>query len=201
MSDVDFVDFYEVLEVSPNANSYTIERVFRFLAKRFHPDVADSGDVHRFSRIVEAYETLRDPKLRAAYDVELNNQKHQTEELVGESRTAESDTMDRHKMLTLFYAKRKRDMKNPGIGISTLEQAFEMPTEVLEFHLWYFREKGWIMREESGLLSITAEGVDKIEDRILRDAESGPRKITDGALRLPDKSNSGFTGTPVAATS
>lgn len=37
------------------------------------------------------------------------------------------------------------------------------PEEVLGFHVWYFREKGWIQREDNGYLSITAEGVDQIE--------------------------------------
>ncbi|MGR9037200.1 MAG: DnaJ domain-containing protein, partial [Gammaproteobacteria bacterium] len=33
-----FVDYYEVLEISPNANSETIDRIFRYLAQRYHPD-------------------------------------------------------------------------------------------------------------------------------------------------------------------
>ena len=40
----DFIDFYETLEVSPNANSETIERMFRYQARRFHPDNKASGD-------------------------------------------------------------------------------------------------------------------------------------------------------------
>ena len=198
MSDSQLVDYYEVLEVSPKANSYTIERVFRFMAKRFHPDVAESGDVQRFTGIVEAYETLKDPIARAAYDIELNSQKSETADLVNESRSAESDTHDRHKILTLFYAKRKRDMKNPGVGVATLEQAFDIPEDVLNFHLWYFREKNLIQREESGLLSITADGVDKIEERTILNAESSNRKLTDGALRLPDMTG-GNAGTQMPA--
>ncbi len=179
-------DFYEVLEVSQNANSYTIERVFRFLAKRFHPDVAESGDAVRFSQIVDAYETLRDPARRAAYDIELAGQQEKTSTLLEEASTADSDALDRHRLLTLFYAKRRRDSKTPGLGIATLEQAFDFPTEVLDFHLWYFREKKLIQREESGLLSITAEGVDKIEERTLQGmSASGNQKITDGQLRIP----------------
>ena len=36
-----FIDYYEILEISPNANSETIERIFRHLAMRFHPDNQD----------------------------------------------------------------------------------------------------------------------------------------------------------------
>jgi hypothetical protein len=188
MRAAEFVDFYEILEVSPNANSYTIERVFRFLAKRFHPDVVETGDTERFSKIAQAYETLRDATRRAAYDVELARQKKETAQLVSESATADSDTYDRHRLLTLFYAKRKRDMKNPGVSISVLEQAIDVPEAVLNFHLWYFREKGWTQREESGLLSITALGVDRIEQHVLDKAESDAKRISDTVLRLPNLS-------------
>ena len=39
-----FIDYYETLEISPNANSGTIERMFRYLAQRYHPDNKDTGD-------------------------------------------------------------------------------------------------------------------------------------------------------------
>ena len=56
-----FTDHYEILEISPNANSETIERIFRYLASRYHPDNQDTGDLSRFSEIVEAHNTLKDP--------------------------------------------------------------------------------------------------------------------------------------------
>ena len=62
-----FEDFYELLQLSPNADDETIHRVFRHLAKRFHPD-APGGDAERFNRLVEAHQTLTDPARRAAYD-------------------------------------------------------------------------------------------------------------------------------------
>jgi curved DNA-binding protein CbpA len=49
-----FTDHYEILEISPNANSDTIERIFRYLALRYHPDNQATGDLCRFSEIVEA---------------------------------------------------------------------------------------------------------------------------------------------------
>jgi predicted transcriptional regulator len=36
--------------------------------------------------------------------------------------------------------------------------------QAIEFHLWYFLQKGWVQREESGVLSITASGVDRIDE-------------------------------------
>jgi curved DNA-binding protein CbpA len=40
----EFMDYYEILELSSNANSGTIERMFRYLAQRYHPDNRDTGD-------------------------------------------------------------------------------------------------------------------------------------------------------------
>src|SRR5712692_9663431 len=65
-----FTDHYEILEISPNANSETIERIFRYLASRYHPDNRDTGDLLRFSEIVEAHNTLKDPVKRAQYDIQ-----------------------------------------------------------------------------------------------------------------------------------
>ena len=37
-------DYYEFLQISPNAQTSTIHRVYRFLAGRLHPDIAETGD-------------------------------------------------------------------------------------------------------------------------------------------------------------
>lgn len=165
-------NYYETLEASCNASFDTIERTFRYLAKRFHPDSSENGDPQRFSQIVEAYETLRDPDKRAEYDAQLEMQNNTQSAAVREAGHASTDTADRHRLLTLFYAQRRKDFKNPGIGISTLELQMGIPMEVLEFHIWFFRQKGWIDREESGTLSITASGVDKIEATVQKQEET-----------------------------
>lgn len=178
MLDEQFVDYYEVLEVSPNANSETIERLFRHFAKHLHPDVAHSGDIHKFTQLVEAYEVLKDPKSRAAYDAQRERHVRQNSALVEDAQCVDSDSVQRHKILSLLYAKRRQDMKAPGIASSTLERLVECPEEVMNFHLWYFRENEWIQREESGVLSITAKGVDKIEAIAERQATSADRRLT-----------------------
>lgn len=163
----EFVDLYEVLEVSSSASFETIERVFRHLASRYHPDVAVTGDRNRFTQLVNAYEVLGSPQPRAAYDAQYDRFRKQQAELVENAERTGDDCAERHRLLSLFYAQRRRNFKQPGVGISTLESAMKIPIELLEFHLWYFREKNWVKREESGLLSITCEGVDEIEAREL----------------------------------
>jgi hypothetical protein len=48
-----FVDYYELLQVSPNADEETIQRVFRHLAKKHHPDASTQGDPEHFNRLLE----------------------------------------------------------------------------------------------------------------------------------------------------
>ena len=67
MSEAREQDLYEVLQVSPRADQETLERVFRHLAKRYHPD-HEGGDATLFSELVEAYRILSDPEKRAEYD-------------------------------------------------------------------------------------------------------------------------------------
>ena len=63
-------DFYELLEVSRNADSATLKSSYRKLAMKYHPD-RNPGDADceaRFKAISQAYDCLKDPQKRAAYD-------------------------------------------------------------------------------------------------------------------------------------
>ena len=153
--------YYEILELSSNANQDTIERMFRYLATKHHPD--SGGDKEKFSFLVKAFENLRDPVSRATYDAQLQQQSRENAGLVEHAKQAGPDTADRHELLCLFYARRRQNEDNPAICMMTIEKMMNLPAEVLKFHLWYFREKGWVKREENGGLSITAEGVDRVE--------------------------------------
>jgi DnaJ-class molecular chaperone len=77
-----FVDYYEILEISPNANSETIDRIFRYLAQRYHPDNQQTGNHEKFSEIVQAHETLRQPEKRAQYDLDYKRQNEVNVKLV-----------------------------------------------------------------------------------------------------------------------
>jgi curved DNA-binding protein len=62
-------DFYQVLGVDRSAGQQDIQRAYRTLARRFHPDInKDPGAEERFKQINEAYEVLSDEKKRARYD-------------------------------------------------------------------------------------------------------------------------------------
>ena len=48
-----------------------------------------------------------------------------------------------------------------------------MPPELIEFHLWYLKEKGWMKRTENGTLEITVAGVDHVNAEFQRELTSG----------------------------
>lgn len=186
----DFIDYYEILEVSPKASFETIERVFRFLAKRYHPDSNTDRSPEKFKVIVEAYQALSNPELRAEFDVALDRNRLLEKQIEEGAGSVDNDAADRHRLLSIFYAQRRRDMKYPGLGISTVEHMMNIPQEVLDFHIWYFRERGWIQREEGGSISITADGVDKLESTSLAQQEQQLKRITDQSNRIQDRSKS-----------
>ncbi|NKC11369.1 MAG: DnaJ domain-containing protein [Gammaproteobacteria bacterium] len=66
---MDFQDYYKTLGISREASAETVKSAYRRLARKYHPDVSKEADAEeRFKAVGEAYEVLRDPQKRAAYD-------------------------------------------------------------------------------------------------------------------------------------
>lgn len=175
-------DYYESLQISPNADSETIERVFRLLAKRYHPDNKDTGNVDVFNQISSAYKVLGDADKRASYDaryVTLKVEKWKASE-TSSLRSFENDEHLRKRILSILYIERRNDASSSSVGLWRIEQLIGLPEKILEFHVWYMKEKGWIQRTDTGGYAITAAGVDAVEvgeiilsdDRLLPDPDS-----------------------------
>lgn len=66
---MDFKDYYATLGVAKSASEKEIKQAFRKLARKYHPDVSKEADAEaQFKEVAEAYEVLKDPERRAAYD-------------------------------------------------------------------------------------------------------------------------------------
>src|SRR5271156_4721284 len=64
-----YKDYYEVLGVTRGADANEVKRAYRKLARKYHPDVSKEKNAeNKFKEVQEAYEVLRDPEKRAAYD-------------------------------------------------------------------------------------------------------------------------------------
>lgn len=171
MREKQFVDYYELLQLHPNADAETIERIFRHLAKKFHPDNTGSADSRRFEQIVEAHKTLSDPEVRAGYDVRYQdywNQKWGVAAEASDRSAFRDDELARERILSLLYVQRRRNMTNPGMGELDMARLLHSPPELVEFHLWYLKAKGWLERLDNGHLAITALGVDQVEQTRLQ---------------------------------
>ena len=173
MANVSINDYYEDLQISPNADKEMIERVFRILAKRYHPDNTETGDAEKFNVLYKAYQVLSDPEKRAAFDAKYEQLRADRWKIVEEASQSdgfEQDDRIRQGVLSLLYVARRQDALNPGMGIMEFEKVLGCPQHHMDFHLWYLKEKGWILRTDTGGYAITADGVDKMakNDLMLR---------------------------------
>jgi hypothetical protein len=76
----------------------------------------------------------------------------------------ENDQQIRHAILSILYVDRRENPSDSGVGSWRLEKFLEWPEKILEFHIWYLKEKGWIQRVDTGGFAITASGVEIVEE-------------------------------------
>ena len=161
------VDYYETLQISPNAEPETVHRVYRLLAQRFHPDNAETGNDARFRQLTEAYEILSDPQRRAKYDVVYSQQRQDRWRLVSGAAQTENDfdaeQLVRLTVLEVLYTRRRMEPDKPGLFVTDLEKLTGRPREHLEFTIWFLIQKKFLSRSDNSLLVITADGVEYLE--------------------------------------
>ena len=185
MSQPEFVDFYELLQISPNAEAETVERVYKLLASRYHPDNQHTGDMDKFLLLNQARDILLNPQTREAYDIQYKQQYSEPIELFElKEFTAGIDGESNRRMgiLCLLYNRRRSNPDDAGLSLLEFESMMSLPREHLMFTMWYLKERDCVRQNESSDFVITGAGVDYVEShlpshqilyRLLKAAEVG----------------------------
>ncbi len=160
------VDYYEFLQISPNADHETIHRVYHFLATRFHPDNPQSGDADKFNLLKSAYNVLSDPTRRAMYDMAREKE---TPQFIPLSSTIdfmdqiEGELNRRLALLAVLYYRRRTSPRAPEVPLAEIEMRMGFPRDYLDFTTWYLERKGYITKADNSDFTLTAAGVDFVE--------------------------------------
>jgi len=190
MAENEFIDYYELLQISPNAELETINRVFKMLATRYHPDNPETGDVDRFLVLNQAFEVLTDPKRRSDYDTHYAEHRLKPLE-VFETKDFEigvdGEANRRMGIRCLLYNRRRSDPDDPGLSLLEFETMMSYAREHLLFTMWYLKEHDYVRMDEKSDYLITAQGVDFVEQnlpqnklmyKLLKAAETGTSRTS-----------------------
>jgi curved DNA-binding protein len=161
-----FVDYYEMLRVSPGAELESIQRVHRALAARYHPDNLETGDLERFLLVNEAFKVLSDPEKRKEFDANYKSKKENpmpvflTKEF---TEGVDGEINRRMGLLCLLYTQRRTNTMQPSLSVLEIEQLMFIPREHLIFTIWYLKAKRFLVQDDRSSLMITSDGIDFME--------------------------------------
>jgi curved DNA-binding protein len=188
-------DYYAILGVARDAGEEQIKHAYRKLARKYHPDVSkEAGAEEKFKEVAEAYQTLKDPEKRAAYD-QLGSHRpgedfrptpdwqQQWQQQAGDSAFAEQiDLADLFAHLGAGAARPGTRRPIPGRDFEvsvpiTIEEAYAGTQIDLDLNLPEYDEQGRLRRVPHAFRA-----------RIPKGATQGQR------LRLAGKGGRGFNG-------
>ena len=150
-------DHHELLRAGMAGDAERLDRIYRALAFRYHPDNGDSGDSEIFLRISEIYRIFSVSKPSPEREIAKSGG---TDWQSGLRRLKDK----RAAVLGLLCQRRMSDYRNAFVSPGELESLAGMAPDEIGFVLWYLREKGAVTGSDSSPdYSISAKGVDILE--------------------------------------
>jgi len=193
-----YSDYYAALGVERGASADEIKKAYRRLAQKFHPDVSKEPEAEaRFKEIAEAYQTLKDPEKRAAYD-ELG-QRPQGEEFrpppdwtrqhSGGGDDPSFEGVDFADLFARFGARAGRGGPFGGANATMPGQDFEVPVEISIEDAYH----GTTLELQLSMSDYDATGALRRAPHPVK-ARIAPGAVDGQRLRLPGKGGRGFNG-------
>ncbi len=207
-----FVDYYDFLMISPQADRAMVEWAVRLMLARYGKKNDQQGDEEKYNLVKEAYRTLADPKRRAAYDQQreeslapapaagggkvstlparLEGERLEPEavqvELTATIEDVRVQRRIRQGIMSSLYDVITTRPRNPELGRAEIARAIGLTIDDMEFGIWYLREQGLLRTTAQGLYAITTKGVDWVENGGVSHLteKPGPQVISPEAPRL-----------------
>jgi len=190
LSATEFVDYYDFLMVSPQADKAMLEWAVRLMLTRYGPKTPETADAEKYETTKAAYRALIDPIKREEYDQLWVKHKGQQprpteagkrerraspsragqpplEKICVEHEATEDDVRlqvrMRQAVISALYDVLITNPRNIELGRAEVAKAIHCRIDDLEFPIWFLRECGLIKTSNAGDYSITAEGVQWVE--------------------------------------
>jgi curved DNA-binding protein len=193
-----YTDYYAALGVERGASADEIKKAYRRLAQKHHPDVSkEAGAENKFKDIAEAYQTLKDPEKRAAYDAlgtrpqgeEFRPPPDWTRRHGGGNEQFAFDDVDFSDLFSRFGAGAgSRGGPHDGRG-AMRGQDFEVPVEISVEDAF----RGTTLSLSLSMPEYDAAGQLRRVPHAVK-ARVAPGAIDGQRLRLPGKGGKGFQG-------
>ncbi len=189
LADAEFIDYYELLMVSPRADRGMIEWAVRLMLSRYGQKGGKTADPEKCEQVKEAYKTLVKPEEREAYDKlhethcgspAVSGSRPQLAPRPGRETPAidpstirleplatpwdvEVNKIMRQACLSTLYDVLVTRPRNPEADRVEIARAIGVSSDDLEVTLWFLRESGFMRTTHQGAYSITAKGVEWAE--------------------------------------
>jgi hypothetical protein len=160
----------EIVQAAAESDPGTLERVYRKLAKQYHPDNQQTGSAEAFLRVREAFAALsalapgnNAPAEQIADDAAAGV----PGEIIFEQR------LRRMKILALLYRRKSGNCRETGLSPLEISVSTKSSPDDTDFALWYLLNKRAVTCGDSARYEITPEGIDLLE----QNAQTEPRPV------------------------